>query len=648
MRLLLITLLLFVSNALFSQEKRAVNIADVEKKGSINQVLGNNVSFTSASSNFTTYYARCHWNIDPNIYFISGSVTYYFRLTNDASSIVFDLDDTLSVDSVLMHQTYISFTQNNNKTLTIVFAQKMAQNQTDSLTIFYHGTPASNGLGSFAKDVHNGNVPIIWTLSEPYGARDWFPCRNGLDDKIDSLDIYITHPSQYAASANGLLVDTSINNNYTTTHFKHRYPIATYLIGIAVTNFTTFTQQVSLQHGSLPVTTTVYPEFVSYFQTYIPNVYNALQLFDSAFGDYPFEKERYGQTQFNWSGGMEHQSNSFVHNADEYLMAHELAHQWFGDKVTLGSWQDIWLNEGFAVYLSDIFYTERFHPESLAAIVSQSVDYATREPDGSVWVDDTTDVNRIFSFDLSYKKGAMLLRMLRWKLGDSLFFKGIRQYLTDSSLQYNFVRTKDLKRHLEEASGQSLADFFNQWFWGKGFPSFAVQWNWSKNKLQLQIQQTTSNASVPLFATPLQLRFANASRQQDTIINIQQNVTQLSLPLAFNPDTVLIDPVQYLISKNNVSKRVEGIVLTNDNNQIILYPNPANTLLYIHIPSTDSSQKQTLIITAASGAVVYKNTFTNIVQNTIALPVAQLAKGVYFVTIQNDKKNIGKNKFIRQ
>ncbi|MDQ2752771.1 MAG: T9SS type A sorting domain-containing protein, partial [Bacteroidota bacterium] len=276
------------------------------------------------------------------------------------------------------------------------------------------------------------------------------------------------------------------------------------------------------------------------------------------------------------------------------------------------------------------------------------VDYATREPDGSVWVDDTTDVNRIFSFDLSYKKGAMLLRMLRWKLGDSFFFKGIRQYLSDSSLQYNFARTKDLQRNLEKVSGQSLTNFFNQWLYGKGFPSFAVQWNWSKNKLQLQIKQTTSNASVPLFSTPLQLRFANDSRQQDTIININQNITQLSLPLGFNPDTVLIDPMQYIISKNNISKRVENVILTDDNNRIILYPNPANNVLYIHIPATDSSLSQTIIITAASGAVVYKNTFANITQNTIALPVAQLAKGVYFVTIQNANNNISKNKFIKQ
>ncbi len=649
MRLLIVFVLVINSTALFAQPEKPVGtIADLEKKGRVNQVLGDGVSFTLASLNFTTYYARFHWNIDPNVYYISGWVTYYVHLTQQADSISFDLDDSLIVDSVSFQGMNTSFKQSKNKTVSIFFPQTISAEHKDSLSIFYHGMPASSGFGSFTQSMHNGNVPVIWTLSEPYGARDWYPCRNGLDDKIDSMDIYITHPSQYTASANGLLTDTSTNNNYTTSHFQHRYPIATYLVGIAVTNYVTFSQQVALQNGTLPVTTTVYPEYVSYFQTYVPSAYNALQLYDKYFGTYPFIKERYGQTEFGWSGGMEHQSNSFIHNADEYLMAHELAHQWFGDKITLGSWQDIWLNEGFAVYLADIFYTEHFHPENLANIVSQSVDYATNEPDGSVWVDDTTNVNRIFSFDLSYKKAAMLLRMLRWRLGDSVFFKGIRQYQSDSSLQYNFARTKDLQRNLETASDKSLTDFFNQWFYGKGFPSFAVQWNWSKNKLQLQINETTSNASVPCFYTPLQLRFANASQQQDTVINISKNVTQLLLPLNFKPDTVLIDPSQYIISKNNTSIEVNEVVLFNDNDQIILYPNPGKNMLYIHLPLADSITSETVIVTSASGAIVYKKKFGNIYQNTIALPVARLSKGVYFVVLQSNKNKTVTKKFIRQ
>ena len=648
MKLLIFILLLVTATGLVAQPAHPfVNIAEVEKKGKANNILGDGVSFTSASINFTTNYARCNWTIDPALYFISGSVTYYITLTKQANSIVFDLTDSLSVDSVLMHQTPIRFTQ-NNKTLTVFFAQTESAGEIDSLQIFYHGAPANNGFGSFTKSTHNGTVPVIWTLSEPYGARDWWPCRNGLDDKIDSLDIYITHPSQYSASANGLLTDTVTTGNYTITHFRHRYPIATYLVGIAVTNYTTFTKEVQLQSGTLPVITTVYPEYEGYFQTYVPSVYNALQLYDEYFGAYPFMKERYGQTEFDWGGGMEHQSNSFITNADEYLMAHELAHQWFGDKITLGSWQDIWLNEGFATYLADIFYTEHLHPEKLAPIVSQSVDYATREPDGSVWVDDTTDVNRIFDFNLSYKKGAMLIRMLRWTLGDAAFFRGIAQYLQDPALRYSFARTTDLQRNLEAASNKKLDDFFNQWFYGKGYPSFYVQWNWSNNTLQLHIAETTSNASVPYFSLPLQLRFSNASQYVDTVINIRQNSTQLSLPLYFKPDTVLIDPSQYIISKNNVSEQENNIVLVDDNHQFIIYPNPANKLLYIHLPTTDSITSESVTITTVSGAFVYKKTFRNISQNLLTIPVAQLSKGVYFVVLQNGNNSITKKKFIRQ
>src|SRR5436305_785741 len=156
-----------------------------------------------------------------------------------------------------------------------------------------------------------------------------------------------------------------------------------------------------------------------------------MQLFSNYFGIYPFYKERYGQTQFGFGGGMEHQTNSFVNSTDEILMIHELAHQWFGDKVTCGSWQDIWLNEGFAEWMADLFYTEKLDTKYYRAFVSIDLKDIVSQPAGSAWVDDTTNSNRIFSSRLSYHKGAFLVRMLRWTLGDSVFFAGINSYLND-------------------------------------------------------------------------------------------------------------------------------------------------------------------------------------------------------------------------
>ncbi len=499
--------------------------------------------------------------------------------------------------------------------------------------------------------MHNSTVPVLWTLSEPYSARDWWPCRNGLDDKIDSVDLYITHPAVYSASANGLPMEITVNGLNATSHFRHRYPVATYLIGLAVTNYITFSKELVLQTGTLPVTTTVYPEYLSYFQKYIPTVYDALQLYDRYFGPYPFMKERYGQTEFDWGGGIEHQTNSFITNAGENLTAHELAHQWFGDKVTCASWQDIWLNEGFATYLADIFYTEHQHPELLAGVVSQDMELATSVPGGSVWVEDTTDINRIFSNALSYNKGAMLLRMLRWTLGDSAFFNGLTQYLSDPLLSYGFAHTRDLQRHLQNASGKNLDRFFKDWFYGKGYPSFFVQWHWRNGQIQLQITQTTSDASVASFAVPLQLVFSSASQKVATVVNVENNITQLTLPLSFLPDSVLIDPDQFVISKQNSSRRTGNIHLVEGGNNtgrlLSVYPNPARQTLNISLPSPLPSVAYIQIINAV-GVPVYQRSFTSVVQNILRVPVAQLPAGTYFVFIRDNKDSSVMKKFIKQ
>ena len=166
---------------------------------------------------------------------------------------------------------------------------------------------------------------------------------------------------------------------------------------------------------------------------------------------------------------MEHQTNSFIVSPNENLMAHELAHQWFGDKITCGSWQDIWLNEGFATYLS-YFYFEKGDPAGHLNRLKNLSNAITSVPGGSVWVEDTTNVGRIFSSRLSYNKGAYLVHMLRWVLGDTSFFRGVRQYMNDPKLAYGFAITEDLKRNLEQVSGKDLTEFFNDWFKGQGHP----------------------------------------------------------------------------------------------------------------------------------------------------------------------------------
>lgn len=597
--------------------------------------LAGNKSPSAASANFTVHYYKCEWTINPAQNYITGRVTPHFIITVATSSLTFDLHNQLVVDSVVMRSTKLTFSRGTNNTLTIQLGRSYAVAEKDSLSIFYKGVPAGGGFGSFVQTYH-GSKPVVWTLSEPYGAKDWWPCRNGLDDKADSIDIYVTHPSAYTTSSNGWPADKQVVGANTISHYRHRYPIASYLVAIAVTNFSTFTDNVQLKNGLLPVLSYIYPEDSAGFHNSINLMLNAMKLYDSIYADYPYLNERYGQTEFGWGGGMEHQTNSFITSYGENLMAHELAHQWFGDKVTCGSWQDIWLNEGFATFCADFLYTERYNPTLLASYVSSNLSYIVSYPTGSVWVNDTTDIGRIFDSRLSYDKGAFLLRMLRFTLGDKKFFKGISNYLNDPKLAYNFARTIDLQHHLEAVSGQDLTYFFNQWFYGQGYPSFTVSWsqNATTKKATISVTQTTSNASVTFYKTPLPLLFRSGTKKKRVIINIDSNDQSYLADIGFIADTVLVDPDQYIISAKN-----KTIHLTAAKPQVAVSPNPFTDRLAITYKET-AGKKILLQLLNNSGQLI---TAANIVaaggqqQYTMYAP-ANLPPGIYMLHVNVDGK----------
>ena len=480
---------------------------------------------------------------------------------------------------------------------------------------------------------HSG-IPVIWTLSEPYGSRDWWPCRNGLDDKADSIDFFISCPNTYRASSNGSLINETDNGITRTAFYKHRYPIASYLVAFAVTNFRVLNHSVQLGSVNLPVITYCYPESESSFQQNTPKVLQQLSLFHEYFGDYPFINEKYGHTQFGWGGGMEHQTNSFIASPNENLMAHELAHQWFGDKITCGSWRDIWLNEGFATYLS-YFYFEKTDPSNHNNRLRSLNASITNSPDGSVWVDDTTSIGRIFSSRLSYNKGAYLVHMLRWVLGDTLFFRGIRQYLADPKITYGFARTDDLKRNLEQVSGRVLAEFFRDWFFGQGHPSYIVKWNQdNNNRALISVSQTTSHSSVTYFEMPLALKFKSGSLEKTIVVNNTRGEQFFSDEIGFKADTVLIDPDFWILSRNNVS--MKDITLTNPNPgyEIKVYPVPASTNeVTLSLTNPVSSTAGLRIFNTLGQLVWQQQVSTPGPFELIQINISKLSAGVYLLHI---------------
>jgi len=619
-----------------AQQPGTSHIADTEKRIAAGQVSNGEASV--ASGNFTVHYYQLYWQVDPAVNYIKGKVTAHFTISQATSSIIFDFSHVLTVDSVLQHNQKISFTQNTDESLALHLGHMYNSGKMDSVTIYYQGIPPADNQ-AFVQSYHNG-APIIWTLSEPYGAKDWWPCRNGLDDKADSIDVYIIHPSQYKATSNGLLQSEITVNNTMTTFYKHRYPIASYLVAFAVSNYSVYSTTVQLGNNSLPLVYYAYPENLNDFVTYSYIIENALKLYNNVFGDYPFMKEKYGETQFGFGGGMEHQTNSFVQEVATNLDVHELAHHWFGDKVTCGSWHDIWLNEGFATYLADILYTEKTSSSYYKPFVQYDLNLVLAKPNGSVWVDDTTNMDRIFDARLSYSKGAFLLRMLRWTLGDSVFFNGLRSYLDDPALQYSFAKTSDLQKHLEAAGNTSLDYFFQQWFYGQGYPSFTVKWQQNLNNYaHITVSQVTSDASVSFFKVPLAVTFKNNTQTKTVVINDTANNLDTSLDIGFAADTVLIDPDQQLISKNNVSiKLSDASVQVND---ISVYPNPFGNQFTVSVKNPQSNSLQTQLFTA-DGKRIFVNTYQLSEADALlqVQPVLYLPPGIYLLVLDCGNRHV--------
>ncbi|TBR18924.1 MAG: T9SS type A sorting domain-containing protein, partial [Chitinophagaceae bacterium] len=427
---------------------------------------------------------------------------------------------------------------------------------------------------------------------------------------------------------NGLLKNETDNGITRTAYYSHRYPIATYLIAFAVTNYTVLNHVVPLATRNLPMITYCYPESIVSFQQNTHNVIEALQLYHQWFGDYPFLNERYGHTQFSWGGGMEHQTNSFIVSTDENLMAHELAHQWFGDKITCSSWEDIWLNEGFATYLS-YFYFEKRDAAGHFARLKNLNNNITSVNNGSVWVNDTNNVNRIFDGRLTYFKGAYLLHMLRWVLGDNDFFNGIRQYVNDSKIAYGFARTADLQRNLEQVSGKNLTEFFKDWYKGEGHPTYTIRWSQNKNNwAKINVAQMSSHNSVSFFEMPLALRFKKGSLEKTVLVNNTFNNQIFWEDIGFAADTVLVDPDYWILSRNNSTIKETSSLISNE---IEVFPNPATTAISVSIKNP-SAKKLIVRLFKTNGQLILEKEFSTPGSDEVFLiNTSSFARGVYIL-----------------
>lgn len=581
---------------------------------------------TNSPSKIDIHYNRFNLEVDPSIQYVSGSVFTRFTHVVPQGQIQLDLTSQLTVDSVIYNNQQIGFNHSND-VLEIPLPQQASG--LDSVLIYYQGEPPTENE-SFVTDYHN-NTPIMWTLSEPYGSKDWWPCNNNLGERIDSLDIWITCPTGNSVASLGILVDSTQNDNTATFHWKHRHAIPTYLMAFAVTNYLQIHDSVQLPDGNLKIQHFIYPEDSLLLKPGIDRTGSIIKQYDSLLGTYPCIDEKYGHAQFERVGGMEHNTISFMGDLEPELLAHELIHHWFGNKITCGSWSDIWLNEGITNYLAALVYKRYYDRDYYSDWKRLAKERVLSEPDGSVYVYDTTDASRVFDSRLTYLKGAYVMLMLREKLGETIFQQGLTNYLYDSSYTNNFVHTSDLIQHFEAAAQQDLSTFFNQWIFEQGYPIINLNWSQENSLVSVNWNQRTSHVGTPSFSFPLTLRFYNRAGQSlDVSINITGESGSDQFVLPFKADSILADPEDIMLIE------VPLIVNNDTKDKILMGPNPATNHVLLQCGHPQNNLVD-VVIYNISGAVVFEK--YNINQNSIEINTSNWPAGNFLIKASDFQNN---------
>ena len=452
---------------------------------------------------------------------VAGSVTMLGTSTVDGlTTVILDLYDNMTVDSVAHDGVSASYSHSSDR-INVSLNSTVNTGGQFEVSVTYHGAPVDDALNF---STHN-TVPIISSLSEPIGARQWWPCKDTPADKADSARIALTVNDAYIAVSNGMLVSEVDNGSTKTYTWFESYPITTYLISVAITNYSSFTDYYTHPGGSMPIENYVYPEHYSNAIEDLNITADAIDILSQIFGEYPFINERYGHAIFPWGGAMEHQTctsyGRVLIRGDHYydwILVHELGHQWWGDWVTCDTWEDIWLNEGFASY-SEAVYFEDLGGESGYDDYVDGYD-SHGYFDGPIY-DPWTTFSRTV-----YDKGALVLHMLRRVLAlqdgvvDHYPIDRLQSALAEygATYAYDSATTAELQTILESHYGGSLDWFFLPWIYGENRPDY--EWSWIAGNhgppygVMLHVDQVQSNAG--LFTMPIDIKIHTTAG--DTIV----------------------------------------------------------------------------------------------------------------------------------
>lgn len=603
----------------------------------------------SASNTSLSDYDLLHYdfrlNVETGSRFIQGYIKIKAKsLKQNLDAFEFQLHDNYTVDSIVYAGWKMPIVNIGSHRKAVILSPVVQKSDIFELTIYYRGAaPLSSndwGNGVVQKKESKYNAEVFYTLSVPYHAYEWFPCKQVLGDLIDSVKMTIVTQKENNVISNGLMInDNDLPDGKHAVTWKSNYPINYYLISFNVGKYVPYHFDVSLPgktDGKMPVLNYLYNQTsLTKQKPVLDKIGDFLVNYSGLYGLYPFHREKFGTVVVPLSGGMEHQTIvNLSTDYDKYLAAHEMAHQWWGDNVIINSYHDVWLSEGWATY-SEYITAEKLFPAEAKGLMDKFHANALTQSAGQTYIVDTSNFSTIYNYNNVYMKGAAIIHTLRAEIDDdALFFNVLGKF--QQTYAHKNVGVAEFKAFIESETGKNLDLFFSQWYYGYGYPKFAISWANSNDKLVIRSVQTTSSAKTPLFKTNVEF-LVKRMNFPDTVIRIYQFANEQTFLLSGLKDvtSIVLDPRNIILNKL-ISNKMDPTLSTEedrqlDENAVSIFPNPASDILQIRT-LIDGSWKVELFTEA--GAQILTQ---NVTGREIFIPLHVPVKGALAVKITDSR-----------
>lgn len=500
--------------------------------------------------------------VDPSVKTFTGSVTITARIDSTLDNLKLDAVNTsLKIDSVVMSgKSFVHY----NDVLSIQLDTIHSPGDTVTVKVYYQHKDIADG-GFFS-----GTDGMVMTDSEPERARCWFPCWDKPSDKA-TTELYAKVPSSVLLGSNGRLADTVRTGDTIVYHWISRDPMSTYLV-----SFTArleyhldivYWKRPSNQNDSIP--------FYFYWSSKVSqsglkqiktDIIPMADFYSALFGEHPFEKNGFAGTTYSPWAGMENQTLTNINSSlwgFKSLFVHEFAHQWFGDMITCGTWADIWLNEGFATYIEALWleHTVSYNAYKDQLRQNAEYDYWPYNPGWPIynpeWAIHTPSNDTLFNSKIIYNKASIVLHILRYVLGDSVFFSSIRSYATNPKYRMGNATTDDFIDAINTTSKRDLTWFFDEWIKTGNHPLYKTEYSVNQNDSTAIVNISQTQTWPGFWKMPIEIKFI-LSGGRDTVVTVFNSVNGETFKFKFNdkPISMIFDYQNNIILKTSSTKLV--------------------------------------------------------------------------------------------